>query len=213
MTTQTQSPRAADIRETLTQELIARGWDPEDAAQAVHEHLGEAELDAVDVARPMDIGLANWVVGRAADAEAELASIDKMFTEEVERLKRRVDALKRPIQRRRESLLQIYGSALVEFARAHTDSRRRSVNLLRGRIGFRKTPAMVVYDTSKERVLDCLKHRGFERCIRTVESVDKIALKDLLQSELTDRQREMLCGVVHLEPGQDKFYVDTDIKQ
>lgn len=195
----------------LIMALIADGWSQEAAEATVADFLALAEEDCKDPAAPIDKTFANWIVGKVADAESEIDSIKEMFVDEMARLQRRFDTLKRTAQRRLDFLKWRYEDQLREFAAASIAGKKESVALLRCRIGFRKSQEKLVFDVSEEAALHDLFEQGFSSCIYTKDFIDKEQLASLLKDDkVTGEAKQDLCRIAHIEPAEDKFYITPE---
>lgn len=68
-------------------------------------------------------------------------------------------------------------------ARRSMPATRKSMKLVHGVIGWRKSAAKLKYTTSAKYTMQALKARGHTDCVKVKESIDKAALKKLSDTE------------------------------
>lgn len=103
------------------------------------EVLEEQELEDVPTGDVLDAVAANRILRRMADLERAIRQVDAQEADEIERIRARAREMREGYEFRLEQLHRVYDEPLKEFAKRETDGQKqRSVNLLAGRIGFRK---------------------------------------------------------------------------
>jgi hypothetical protein len=105
--------------------------DPFPFTDAPHEAQDAGNEADREPFTPDTADKADWLIGKIADARQRAA-----------RVRENAEAIARQHEAEADGLLWQFGAALQEFARKETDrSKRRSVRLLNGQIGFRTKPA------------------------------------------------------------------------
>lgn len=126
------------ITEPMTEEtcflVTNAGMDalrlPDDLDAPLTADAREEEGDAQPFT-PDTADKADWVLGKVADARQRAA-----------RVRENAEAIARQHEAEADGLLWKFGAALADFARRETDgTKRRSVRLLNGQVGFRTKPA------------------------------------------------------------------------
>lgn len=218
-----QDPEAnPSSREALVLGLINDlGWNPEDAEAAVYEAMLEAEDDGKDLAAPeMTKSFANWIVGKIARANKRCADVDALAAEEIAAIQRRAADLKKPHLRAVEFFTQRYTLPLQEWASAElAGEKKRSIGLLHGTVGFRKSPDKVVFDVDEESAIITIEaFDDLKSCVKITKSLLTTPLKKYMvehkMEHFSARPVADPDGVefdlAHIEPGADKFYITTD---
>lgn len=195
---------------SVFEELIDSGWSSEEAQQMIVENREAATEDGQpEVAERFEVtnmSSANWVLKQIASTQAELDNITEMVNAEILAIKKRAERITKPLERRLEFFNNAYGYQLQEFARAETEGKKqKSINLIHGKIGFRKNPDKVVLDVDEDDVIQELKRKGKLYCIRTVESIKHNEFKDTIP--------ELAPGFAHIEPGEIKFYIKAELPE
>lgn len=92
-----------------------------------------------------DLSSANWVLKQLAECDVDEEAIIAMYEDEHRALEERMAALLKPIERKREFFTAAYGGQLEEFAKSELKGKKkRSVDVIYGRFGFRKQPDKLV---------------------------------------------------------------------
>ena len=192
------------------EELLDSGWSSEEAQQMIIENreaaIEDGQPEVAERFAVTDMPSANWVLKQIANTQAELDNITEMVNAEILAIKKRAERITKPLERRPEPFNNAYGYELQEFARAETEGKKqKSVNLLYGKIGFRKYPDKVVMDVDEDDVIQELKRKGKLNCIRTTESIKHNEFKDTIP--------ELAPGFAHIEPGEVKFYIKAELPE
>lgn len=148
---------------------------------------------------------ADAMLARYKSRERELALLELGLKEDI-------DALKLKCSEQAEAIredLEIMRQALVRFGEANKAelfSKKRSITLTFGVIGFRLTPpvAKPLSRTTWEQVLGILQSSDapeLTACVRTKQEVDKVALCGLPPAKIAQAG----CRLVQ----EDKFFCDT----
>lgn len=205
---QEQENKLSQEERNVFEELLDSGWSFEEAQQMIIENresaIEDGQLGVAARFAVTDMPSANWVLKQIATTEAELDSITEMVNAEILAIKKRAERITKPLERRLEFFNKAYGYQLQEFARAETEGKKqKSVNLLYGKIGFRKNPDKVVMDVDEDDVIQELKRKGKRYCIRKIESIKHNEFKDTIP--------ELAPGFAHIEPGEIKFYIKAEL--
>ena len=116
--------------------MITAEWTNEDTELTEAPTSNEPDGFTPDTPAKVD-----WVLGKIADARARAA-----------RIRENAEKMARSEEREAEHLLWQFGPALQAFARAQTEgTRKKSVQLHHGVLGFRTKPAGVDYDPDTAR--------------------------------------------------------------
>jgi len=142
---------------------------------------------------------ANYILRRIAGERRQLALIAEQAADEIGRIQARANELKQAVAAREEWLVANYGHILEDFARQELEGQKaRSVSLLAGKVGFRKSPASVeIVDADAALVW---AKTNCEDAIK--ESILKTPIKKYIEET-----GEVPTGVEYLL-GEDKFYMD-----
>ena len=207
---QEQENKLSQEEYNVFEELLDSGWSSEEAQQMIIENRESAIDDGLpNVANRFavtDMSSANWVLKQIASTQAELNNITEMVNAEIAAIIKRAERITKPLERRLEFFNNAYGYQLQEFAKAETEGKKsKSVNLIHGKIGFRKYPDKVVMDVDEDEVIQELKRKGKLYCIRTTESIKHNEFKDTIP--------ELAPGFAHIEPGEIKFYIKAELPE
>ncbi len=187
----------------------------------LQSHLGLTEQEAIDTLNDVDIdeapdpikrfevkdmNSANWVLRQIAEAQKRIDELTSLANDEIERIQKRLEQITKPLKRKAEFFSSAYNSQLEEFTRRELEgSKSKSLNLIHGKIGFRKNPDKVVLDVDEDEVIQELKRKGKLYCIRTVESIK--------HNEFAKTIPELAPGFAHIEPGEVKFYIKAELPE
>lgn len=209
MTQVIEEPKVSQQQEELVNALLADGWSQEDAEQTIAEFLAEAADDAKAIDQvEITKSYANWIIGKLARANRECADIDAMAAEEKARIDKRAAGLKKSWQNKVAFLTARYSQPLEQWAATELEGeKKRSVGLLAGSVGFRKRPDAVVLDMPDEEAIAYLEAQNFSDCVRVKKEVSKTNLK----TALTGEGKQYISKVAHIEPGEDEFYIKTEV--
>ncbi len=195
---------------SVFEELRESGWTSDEAYEMIINNretaIDDGQTDAAKHFAVTDMSSANWVLKQIANTQAELDSITEMVNAEILAIKKRAERITKPLERRLEFFNTSYGYQLQEFARAETEGKKqKSINLLYGKIGFRKYPDKVVMDVDEDEVIQELKRKGKLYCIRTSESIK--------HNEFAKTIPELAPGFAHIEPGEVRFYIKAELPE
>jgi phage host-nuclease inhibitor protein Gam len=130
--------------------------------------------------------------------EAQIAQEGARFDQAIQEAQERKSKVMGPLQARKERMEKV----LEEFATANRTSlgSKKSINLVHGRIGWRKGNRKLTFTSSEGTTIRMLKLRSHPECIVVKEEIDKAALKNLPPHELA------LCGIGSEQ--KERFYYD-----
>jgi phage host-nuclease inhibitor protein Gam len=185
--------------------LIDNGHDPLRAAQIAATYSIDGEPVTRERFAITDMGSADWVLKKMADVNRKIADIDAMVQREYDAITRRREELVKPLQDSLQFFSTAFGPQLAEWASRELEGgKSRSVKLLHGKLGFRKSPDTFVIDND-------------ERALAWAESNAPAAIKrEIRKTEFRkafDAQRDANPGLqqlAHYEPGADRFYIDPE---
>ena len=233
--------RMTEHQRSIFNKLVEAGWEASEAADIVLEHVEEVNpYDQLEGAAPeeartrfevKDPRSADWVLKKIAQCEADEAELEELAAEQVRAINDRLEAILRPIRRKREFFELAYGQQLEAFAREKLEGQKaRSVKLIHGDIGFRKGQDKLVVDIDSEELAP-LREAALDElealcpvAVKTERSVLKDALKKLLKDagrktfELPKSKFLFLDNpeavsapgdsvvIAHIEEGKDNFY-------
>ncbi len=149
-----------------------------------------------------DESSANWVLRKLAENGDQLSRLEAMYAAESEALTARFAHIRQPFAHAIEFFHAAYDAEMETWVRKTIgDGKRRSIGLLHGTIGLRKSPSRRVVDDecgtltyAEAYCLDAIKHSVL---------VSRFTDEDM--SELSSR------GAAHVEPGEEKFYVKAEL--
>jgi len=187
-------------QERILQLLIEAGHDEEEAREWVLTEVFEAEEKPRFTVT--DESSANWVLRKLAECDAEESVIKQMVDEEIERIKKRAEKLLSPIQRKRQFFETVFTPQLEEFAKSRVTDKRRSVNLLHGKVGFRKGQEKLIIDDEQKAI-----EWAEEYCPAAIK-------KSILLTPMKELSQEAeAAGFCHIEHAEDKFYIEAEMPQ
>ena len=194
-------------QERILQLLIEAGHDEAEAREWVLTEVFEAEEKPRFTVT--DESSANWVLRKLAECDAEESAIKQMADEEIERIKKRAEKLLSPIQRKRQFFEAVFTPQLEEFAKSRVTDTKRSVNLLHGKVGFRRGQEKLVIDDEEKAII-----WAESECPDAVKVVKSLLLTPAKAQLLKQcPETKALAGIMHIEPAEDKFYVKAEMPQ
>jgi len=212
-------------QERILAQLLEAGQDLDQAREWVIDYVEPAAAKfAVS-----GLSSANWVMKRLAECEADEAEVRAMIDAEIESIRQRAERILQPIARKREFFSLVYGPQLEEFAKDRLEGQKtRSLKLLHGTIGFRKSPDKVVIDDEAAAIaaLELLAVKDpdvYADAVRLRKEVAKTVVKTIFQ---VNGMRELYTlpadiddpswvptVAAHLEGGEDKFYTKPEMPE
>lgn len=170
--------------------------DPFEALEMVRTYV-VPDVDTPARFAVTDMSSANWVLKKLAECDSDEAEVQAMVNREIEAIRARAEKILAPIRRRREFFEAAYTHQLEEFAKAKLDgAKAKSVKLLHGTIGFRKSPARLVIDDEGKAI-----EYAEQNCPDAIKrSLSVSTLKAAFQNDPFD------SDAMHLEPGEESFY-------
>jgi hypothetical protein len=146
-----------------------------------------------------DYKTADWCLMTAKRAADDLAKIDAYYNELRDRLDAMRDRAAAEAQRTVERMEQL----LRPFAeRELAGKKKRSFELVNGKMGFRKLPDRVEWDSVQEDVIIDWAEKYAPDAVRVRKSLLKTELKKAIDAGVE-------VPLVSCEDGQDKFYIDV----
>lgn len=195
---QTEQMELTEFQQEMLAKLIEAGHDPDEARGWV--------LEYVDPDKPRfevrDMSSANWVLRHLADCDAKEAAVNAMVDAEVEALHMRAERILGPIRNKREFFEQAYSAQLEEWARGQVEGQKsKSIKLLHGDIGFRKSPDKLVIDDEVKAIA-----WAESEC---PEAIKRSLLLNPAKKQLLQQcpNTKALADVMHIEEGGNTFYV------
>lgn len=193
--------------------LMDAGWTYDDAMQMIVDNREIIEdTDAPEPTKRFeinDIHSANWVLKQIARTEEQVRELNDLANAEVDKILNRVSSIIKPLEHRIKFFEGAYGCQLEDWAdKTLAGSKSKSINLIHGKVGFRKSPDMVVLDVDEDVAIEECKLLGLYNCIRVKEDVNKTELKKALQQSADE-----LANIAHIEPGQNTFYVKAELPE
>lgn len=144
---------------------------------------------------------ANRILGRLKEAKDFIKQVDEQEADEIIRIKARAQIIRSAHEGEIEFLLERYSAMLEKFTASQIEGKKtRSIDLLNGRIGFRKSPAALEIEDA-DALLSWAK-ANLPEAVKTVETVQKTPCKKYVEST-----GEIPDGAVY-SPGVDKFYIN-----
>lgn len=190
----------------VTRSLLEMGWDKLRAAQTAAKYVptsGDDEPLVPDRFVVDTMAKANWVLRKMSETQARLNETQAMLDAELARIARRGEEILEPLARRLEFFRSAFGEQLQEWAREEVaGGKQKSVKLLHGKVGFRKSPDALIVDDEAAAIAyaDMMKLDGAVR-----KSLSRTVVKDWLKQ----RCDAEFAGC-HIESGGDKFYIDVE---
>lgn len=184
--------------------LIEQGYDRLRAAQVTALYsVDETEPVTTDRFSVKDESSANWVLRKMAETQDEINGIQQMISDELARVALRGESLLRPLKRNLEFFEAAFGTQLRDWVATELEGKKkRSVGLLHGTIGFRKSPdSLVVVD--EEATVAWAESEGRNDLIR--KSISKTATKKWM-AEVNATE---IPGA-NLVTGEDTFYIKPE---
>jgi len=144
---------------------------------------------------------AKVAMAEMAEIERSLAAIEADMNENIDIVKRNADAEAAPHQERKKALATAL-NGFAEVNRGELFTKRKSLELPHGVIGFRQSTSIVAKAKVKmAQVLEKLKDLGWGEAIKTSETVNKEAMR-----EWTDGKLE---AVGMERKTKDQFYIEV----
>ncbi len=173
-------------------DMTTEAFSDADAPQEAQDAGNEAEKEAFtpDTADKVD-----WVLGKIADARQRAA-----------RVRENAEAIAHQHEAEADGLLWQFGPALADFTRRETEgSKRRSVRLLNGQIGFRTKPAAFTVSD------DAAALSWVKENLPAVLRLDRRALADVLavteEGNAVHGATGERLAFVAVMPAEDVFFV------
>lgn len=149
---------------------------------------------------------ANRVLKRLARAESQLDAIEAMADEEVEAIRARAAKISRPIRARIDFIRNAFGANLRQWAQEQlAGQKKKSIDLLFGRIGFRKKSDLIVVD-DEDKAIQWLIDGGFNHAVKV--SLRRREFAELYRVHAATASE--LEGFAHIEEGADEFYLKPE---
>lgn len=145
-----------------------------------------------------DLQSADWCLAKALSAQKRINEIEAYaeaaIAEARKRIEREVSSYRRTVER--------MATFLEPWVRERlAGEKRKSLRLLSGRVGLRKSPDRLEVRDEKRTVAQ-LKNDGADFCVRVKEEVDK---RELMKAIKAGGPLPEGCAVV---PGEEHFYLD-----
>jgi phage host-nuclease inhibitor protein Gam len=180
--------------------LVDAGYVPTEALQLVEEHCA----DEPEPFRIHDMSSANWVLKKIAECDETEAEVIRMLNDEIKAITERTQQILRPIIRRREFFQMTYGPEIESFARGKLDGQKtKSLNLINGKIGFRKNPNKVVIDDESM----AIEHLE----LLCPDAIKKSVLLTPLEKYMEANSYTSIESVAHIEEGEETFYIKASL--
>jgi len=142
---------------------------------------------------------ANRIVGIIKQERDAIGKIQEQEQSEREFIKLRAEVLSEAHNNRIEYLLDHYSDMLEKFTAVELTEKARSVKLLYGTLGFRKSPATL--EVTDENALMAWAKANLPDAVKTVETILKTPVKDHVEAT-----GEIPDGASYIK-GVDKFYI------
>lgn len=193
--------------------LVDAGWESKAAIDMILDNRDITEdTDAPEPAKRFqinDLHSANWVLKQIAQTEEQIKELNDLANAEIDKILRRVSSIIQPLENRIAFFKGAYGVALEDWAAGELEGKKsKSINLIHGKVGFRKSPDKVVLDVEDDIAIEECKLLGRYDCIRVKEVVDKTELKKALQQSADD-----FANIAHIELGQNTFYAKAELPE
>lgn len=197
---------ASDVY-AVTNTLIEIGRDPLAAAQIARSYVAtEPEEITPDRFSIDDEIKANWVLKQMADAQRRIDGVQAMIDDEIAAIRRRGDEIMKPLQGRVQFFTAAFGANLAEWTREElAGSKKKSIALLHGMVGYRKSPDRFVIADEPRAVEWALDND----CEGAVEyKLRKTEFRKHYISNLEAHPE--LAEIAQIEAGEDEFYVKPE---
>lgn len=201
-------------------QLLTTGHNPEEAREWVIDYVspefGEEPKFAVT-----DLESANWVLRKIAENQATLREYEAMRQAEVDAIDARYRRITAHYHKSIEFFGAVYGPQIEEFAKGKLEGQKsRSLKLIHGAIGFRRSPDTLVVD-DEDKAIEALEWLQAQdplygpELIKTKKSVAKTELKKLLIAWGDTDLKEITTHevVAHIIPGADNFYYKAEMPE
>ncbi len=202
----------SEVVQSVIQALIGEGRNSYEAVEIAATYVTDEEAqNAVQGGFVVnDIHSANWVLRQIAGAELAAAQAEEALTVELDRLAARTEAILKPLRRRIEFFKAAYASQIEGWAKAEIavyGGKKKSMDLLYGTVGFRKSSDSVEVSDEERAILWA-----------EVQEFDHLIKKTLAKSEFKkgfDRYYELdpvtVSAFAIKVPGEDKFYIKASV--
>lgn len=169
--------------------------------ESIEDELLDEFGDELEGRAAWDHVAANRVVSRIREERRQIELVEQQFRDQLTLISNRVSELRDAHEKRIEWLLGHAEAGLREFVeREIAGKKERSVTLLSGRIGFRKSPDALEI-TEQDTVMEWCK-ANLPDAIKVVESVQKTPIKQHVKAT-----GEIPPGTEY-KPGEDRFYIE-----
>jgi len=152
-----------------------------------------------------DLDSLNWLLKKIALLERQKQDIIELRDKEIARIQAKAQAMIDTVQSQIDFFLDSYGPQAEQFVKRYTTgTKRRSVQTLWGRAGFRRSrETLQIHNT--EAVINFAKQRNLP-----VKVIEKPLVKPLL--EYAKETGEIPEGAEYV-PSEDKFYLKAEWKE
>ncbi len=199
-----------EVRDVVSA-LVEQGRDILQAAQIAAKYTVDysEETDPVTPERfsVTDESSANWVLKKLAFYEARLSAYQTMIDNEIESIRSRGEQITGPITRQIEFFRAAFGDQLRAWTQEQIAGQKaKSVKLLHGSAGFRKSPERVnIIDEA--RAIKIAEELGLADVVRIRKEISKTNAKAALGTP----EGAALADVIEIQPGEDVFYIKAEL--
>lgn len=196
-------------QEAIYEQLLQAGHDPEEANQWVLDYVPAEQAERFAVT---DDKSANWVLRKLAECDAAEAEITDMMAAEIKAITDRVEKLLKPIVRNRQFFTDIYEPQLKAWAALKLkDSKKRSVALIHGVVGFRAGRESLVVDDEEAAIANLKEY--LPDCVRITIKEEIVKTKLISHLKENEQTEYWAAGdvVARIERGEDVFYVHASM--
>ncbi len=193
---------------SVTNALIEAGQDPLSAARLAAEHTGHVTSDDIAPERfaVTDESKANWVLKQMAEAQARIDATQAMIAEEIAAINKRGEEILKPYQGRVEFFQTAFGTQLADWAKQQLDGRKeKSIKLLHGTIGFRKSADKLIID-DESKAIEWALENGYPGAVKY--NIGKTEFKKAYLSNI--ESNPVLQNIAHIDPAHDEFYCKAE---
>ncbi len=210
--TELQQEQLTDEQTVIYEQLLAAGHDPEEANQWVLDYVITDEAEQKFAVT--DDKSANWVLRKLAECDVAEAEIEEMMEAEIKAIQDRGEKLLKPILNNRQFFTDAYGSQLESWAAEKLkDSKKRSVPLIHGVVGFRAGRESLVVDDEEAAIATAEAYPEFANFVRVKKEIAKTELREWLKENNVTNfvGLDGLTPTAHIERGVDTFYIKPEM--
>lgn len=199
------------VRDVVEALMDSNGLDQFEAAEIAAKYTAEFDEDLEPVAKHRfyvtDMSSADWVLKKLAELETQLSNINAMVDNEIESIEAKRLKLVKPIENQIEFFKLAFEEHLQSWAFDELNGRKsKSINLLHGKVGFRKTPDQLLIN-DEERAIEIAEDNSFD-VIRIKKEIKKADFKKLLISD--EKAESIFANVAEVVEGENKFYIKPE---